>query len=60
MKPLIENNGKSPDKSSGELKYGVAWDDRLKSGYEPIDGQHRALFERVSEQAAATINSLFN
>ena len=33
----------------GEIKYGIAWDESYKLGCEPIDTQHRKLFELLSE-----------
>ena len=32
-----------------DLKYGIAWNDSFKIGYEQVDSQHYRLFELLSE-----------
>ena len=37
----------------GEIKNGIAWDDKYNTGYEKVDSQHRQLFALLSDVANA-------
>jgi len=50
-------NGKTEDDISElKLEHGIAWSDSFKLGNEPVDTQHKRLFELVSNLVSSCIN----
>ena len=40
----------------GEIKQGIAWNDKFKIGYERVDAQHHRLFELASDLVCACMD----